>query len=71
MNIMKLLIYMFIFWIVSINSASGDDNSLTETISSKNPMFIQDQENTILDSVIVRGMDIQSGNELESIILSK
>ncbi len=68
---MKLLIYIFIFWIVSINSASGDDNSLTETITSKNPMFIQDQENTILDSVIVRGMDIQSGNELDSIILSK
>jgi len=68
---MKLLIYLFIFWIVSLNSASSDDNSLAEKISSQNPVFFQNQENTILDTVIVRGMDIQSENELDSIILSK
>lgn len=68
---MKILKYMSIILIVCINTAWCDENHINETTTPLNQLFLSGSENTLLDSVIVTGIDPIPNDEIDSIILSR
>ncbi len=68
---MKILKYIFIILIICINTAWCDENHINETTNILNQMFFSGSGNTLIDSIIVRGIDPITNDEIDSIILSR
>jgi len=68
---MKTLKYMFIISIVCINTAFCDENYANDITETPNQMFFSGSGNTLIDSIIVRGIDPIPNDKIDSIILSR
>ncbi|MFC1541645.1 outer membrane protein assembly factor [Candidatus Latescibacterota bacterium] len=67
---MRLLSYILIFLIISADFALCEDNSTTEINSDRSTLSFRERENTALDSVIIKGIEPLTEDELRNIILS-
>ena len=62
---------MFIILIVCINTAFCDENYTDDITEAPNQMFLSSSGNTVIDSIIVRGIDPIPDDKIDSIILSR